>query len=333
MKATQIFFGGTAYLGIPFNEKFKGLVFKGIEMYGTNYGSSRNNNLKLDIYSIAESESAKRYHCEDSIIVSSGYLAAQLVIQHYLTNYKFIYAPDTHPALWIGNPNPPQTDFRSWTERVIVQINNSDEPCLIITNSLNNLIPEIYQFDWIKEINPNKKSILLVDDSHGIGITGKSGEGVISRIPKDANVEIIVIASMAKSLGVDAGLILGKKELINELRNTPVYAGSSPPSPGNLYAYVHASEIYAEQIEKLDHNIQFFTSLIKENDDIVYEDGFPVFLLKNNKTADLLKNKDIIISSFPYPDPQGQPINRIVVTSEHSHGELRELALTIIGAE
>lgn len=325
----MVFFDGTAYLGLTGNAEFQQLVFEGIERYGVNYGASRSNVNTPDIYRLAETEAAERCLSEDAIIVSSGYLAAQLVVQHYLNTHHFIYAPDTHPALWIGKPEPPKMKFTEWVEQVIPEVNRSERPVLLITNSLNNLIPEIYEFDWLAKILPAKQVVLLVDDSHGIGITGRSGEGVYSSIPSIPNIDIVVIASMAKALGVDAGVILGSYELIKELRNSPVYAGSSPPSPGILYAYIKASELYSTQLTKLQENTRFFEGFLKEPMGLSYSPDFPVFLLNNPKSYKYLVSKGMIISSVAYPDPRGEILNRIVVNSMHTKKQLKNLAAAL----
>ncbi len=324
------FFGGTAYLGIPLNEKFKQLVFDGIDRYGINFGASRNNNVTLDIFASAEAEAARRCKAADSIIVSSGYLSAQLVIQHFIERYKFIYAPDTHPALWIGEPKPPKTSFTDWVNQAVKEVNDSDQPVLLITNSLNNLFPEIYQFEWLAKILPGRKVTLLVDDSHGIGITGQYGEGAYSRIPRLPGIETIVVASMAKALGIDAGVIVGTKKIISELRNSPVYAGASPPSPGYLHAYVNAAAIYQEELEKLRANMKFFMSFIKDEQGLAYLKDFPVYLINNVEAGEYLSSKGIVISSFAYPDPKGKALNRVVLNSRHSKEEMRRLAEAMI---
>lgn len=327
--AGSCFFGGTAYLGIPRNEEFRKLVFEGIERYGINHGASRNNNITLDIFSLAEAEAAARSAAEDAILVSSGYLAAQLVLQHYFSSHRLIYAPDTHPALWIGKPEPPLMQFSDWVENTISVINASREPTLIITNSLNNLFPEIYNFEWLKRLDAEKKAILLVDDSHGIGITGEKGEGVYSKIPDLPNIEVIVIASMAKALGVDAGVILGNGASIREFRHSPVYAGSSPPSPGILYAYVNAAEIYKRELKRLRENTKVLTDLIRIRPGLSFTDNFPVLLLDEPDAAEYLLSRGIVISSFPYPDPQGKALNRIVINSNHRRDELEILAAAL----
>jgi 7-keto-8-aminopelargonate synthetase-like enzyme len=323
------FFGGTAYLGMPWNADFRKLVIQGMELYGVNHGASRNNNITLDIFSIAEKMAAKRFNADDSIILSSGYLAAQLVVQNYYKSHQLIYAPETHPALWLGIPDAPQLKYSTWVEQTILQINSSDLPSLVISNSVNNLIPEIYDFNWLKRIDPHKKVIILVDDSHGIGITGEHGEGAYSRILNLPNVQKIVIASMAKALGVDAGLILGNAAIIEQFRTSPVYAGSSPPSPGLLYAFVNSADIYSNELKKLRMNLRFFTDLLNSESGLHFINDFPIFLLKDDIIATGLLKNGINISSFPYPDPNGKSLHRIVLNSIHQREDLEILANTI----
>ena len=292
------FFGGTAYLGIPSNKKFKQLVFEGINRYGLNFGASRNSNLTLDIFSTAEHQAAKRSGAEAAIIVSSGYLAAQLVVQNYTTSHRFIYAPETHPALWIGKPNPPKMSFSEWAEKTVEEVNKSNDDVLLITNSVNNLLPEIYEFDWLTNVHSGRKLTLLIDDSHGIGIIGQNGEGSYSRVTKLPNISLVVVSSMAKALGVDAGLILSTEKMIARLRTSPIYSGASPPSPGVLYAYANALDIYKRELEKLRLNMQFFIGLVVVSHSVNYVNDFPVFLLKNPDASERLMSEGISISSF-----------------------------------
>jgi 8-amino-7-oxononanoate synthase len=328
-RENHLFFGGTAYLGMPFNVKFRESFIRGMEIYGVNHGASRNNNITLDIFEIAEREAAKRFLAEDAILLSSGYLAAQLLVQYFVASHELIYAPESHPALCLGSPNLPQIIFKDWVEKTIEKINKSNRPCLIISNTLNNLKPNIYDFNWLSYIDPTKEVVLLLDDSHGIGITGKNGEGCYSRISELSNIQTIVIASMAKALGVDAGLIIAKKSIISQLRSSSVYAGSSPPSPGALYAFVNSEEIYHQELKRLGQNMQTFIDLLRPQNSLFYIPNFPVFLLNDKTIAEGLLKNGIYISSFPYPDPQGEKLNRVVLTSVHKTQEIERLARTI----
>src|SRR5690606_24547601 len=140
----------------------------------------------------------------------------------------------------------------------LTQVYSADEPLLIITNSVNNLHPEVYSFDWLKEVPEGKNVTILADDSHGIGISGPGGCGLHARIQDSGNVKILTVASMAKALGLDAGYILGPSELVGELKSSPVFVGASPPSPGMVYAWLHGKAIYEKAYSALVYNMQFF---------------------------------------------------------------------------
>ena len=88
------------------------------------------------------------------------------------------YAPDTHPALWNSENPKVNQSFNNWALDVVLEINQSQqENWVLITNSMNNLYPERYDFSFIKKLN--KKVLLIIDDSHGIGVNN-NGLGAVS---------------------------------------------------------------------------------------------------------------------------------------------------------
>jgi 7-keto-8-aminopelargonate synthetase-like enzyme len=327
IQLNEISFSGTAYLGMPFNKCFRKLVLAGMELYGINHGASRNNNITLDVFSKAETAAAKRYLAQDSIIVSSGYLAAQLVIQNYYKSHQLIYAPDSHPALHIGNPTISKQNYDDWIEETLKIVNSSNgKPILIISTALNNLEPNIFNFSWVSRIEEGASAVILVDDSHSLGIIGQNGEGTYAKIPNLPHIQKIVISSMAKALGIDAGIILASSAIIQDLRKSAIYAGSSPPSPGLLYAYVHSEDTHIAELVKLRKNINHFVGLLNSPTGLSFVPELPVFLIKDQVLAEGLLKRGLKISSFPYPDPQGKKLNRIVLSSAHKFDEIVLLA-------
>jgi len=323
-----LYFGGTAYLGIPQNQEFIDLYIDGIKKFGLNNGTSRSNNIQLGIYNEAEKEAAKRFLAEDALITSSGYLAAQLTVKTLSALGKVICAPSTHPALWQNQqPDTLSESFSEWKVKTIETINASAQSnWVLISNSMNNLFPEIYDFDFLEEVLPDKNILLIVDDSHGIGVNNH-GLGAFSQLPKLKNVETVVVSSMAKALGVDAGLVLGSKEIIKKLKLSNTFVGASPPSAAGLYAFIYASDIYQKAWENLQKNIVHFNDAI--NLTWKFEQGFPAYLINYpNLAEDLLKHQ-ILISSFPYPAPTDKPLNRIVLSSWHTDADIKILILAL----
>lgn len=318
-----LYFGGTAYLGIPQNAEFVQLYIDGIKKFGLNNGTSRSNNIQLGIYDEAEKIAAKRFKADEALITSSGYLAAQLSVKALSKSGKVIYAPATHPALWLENQSNNLISFRDWATKTTQSINSSTEKnWVLISNSMNNLIPEIYNFNFVKDINEDKNIILIVDDSHGIGVNN-NGLGAFLNLPKQRNIENVVVASMAKAIGVDAGLVLASSKIINQLKNTNAFIGASPSAAAGLYAFINGAEIYEKAISQLQNNISMFSSAL--NSAWKYEPDFPVFLLRDSSLAEHLLKQQILISSFPYPTPTDRPLNRIVISSWHTEADISTL--------
>ena len=323
-----LYFGGTAYLGIPQNKKFLQLYLKGLSLYGLNNGTSRSNNVQLGIYDEVEQYAAIKFGSQAALITSSGYLAAQLTIKNLADFGKIRYAPATHPALWHQQIPNVSGAFPSWLKNIVDEINNSEkENWVIISNSMNNLFPEIYDFSLLQQIN--KKVLLIVDDSHGIGINN-NGLGVFKTLPKSINIEVLVVASMAKALGVDAGIVLGNAERINQLKKSNEFLGASPPAAAGLYAFMKAEKIYETELKKLYQGMQTLHQALLKNDDWQFIDEFPVYLSKNADLSQKLAAKNILISSFAYPDKDGPIINRIVLSSWHSKTAIAYLLEALI---
>ncbi len=323
------YFGGTAYLGIPQNENFLSLYLAGIKKYGLNNGTSRGNNVQLGIYDEAETFAAEKFGSEAALITSSGYLAAQLTVKSMQIYGRVVYAPNTHPALWLNQQAEVRDTFETWSQKLVVEINcceNTD--WVIISNSMNNLYPEIYDFSFLEEIKDKNNIILIVDDSHGIGIN-HDGMSASAIIPERKNIKTLLIASMAKALGVDAGLVLGPRKLIDHLKRTNEFLGASPPAAAGLFAFINAEEIYRTELKKLQTNVKMLYGALPGNQEWHFISDFPVFFCKNTELSSELFKHQILISSFPYPSINDPLVNRIVLSSWHKPEHIHYLITTL----
>ncbi|ACU06477.1 aminotransferase class I/II-fold pyridoxal phosphate-dependent enzyme [Pedobacter heparinus] len=321
---SYLYFSGTAYLGIPQNPDFMALYQEGLKKFGLNNGTSRGNNVQLGIYNEAEHYAAQYFGAEEALITSSGYLAAQLLVRHYTAYGKVLYAPQTHPALWLNEAPAVGGTFSSWAENALTHINTSKQnKWLLVSNALNNLFPERYDFSFLKEIHPDNEVILIVDDSHGIGVLD-DGRGVLNLIAAPKHVKVVVVASMAKALGVDAGIILGTRALVAGLKKSNVFMGASPPAAAGLYAFMHAKALYRAELNRLKQHMETFSAGISPEEWDFIPD-YPVYLSKDRNLYTKLLQHHILISSFPYPDQNGPSLNRVVLSSWASPESINEL--------
>lgn len=327
-----LYFGGTAYLGIPGQQEFFAHYLQGLHDFGLNNGTSRSNNVQLGIYQDAERVAALRFGAESALVTSSGFLAAQMTVRHFAGWGQLEYAPGTHPALWLEGRPDVGGSFEHWSLELVNKINKSPrERWVVVSNSMNNLFPEWYDFSFLERVAPEKELILIADDSHGIGVLN-DGRGSYPVLPRQGQVRGIIVASMAKALGVDAGLVLGPETLIDELKNTETFLGASPPSAAGLFAFIQAEDIYRTELERLLELCRYFEAgLGALKSDFTCLDGFPVYLSADKDLAQRLMEQDILISSFAYPDQFGEVLNRIVLCSWHNKSDLDNLLNILAG--
>ena len=324
------FFSGTSYLGMNQDDDFKQLLIEGLHQYGMSFGSSRNGNLQLAIYEAAESKMAAWIGAEKALTVSSGMLAGQLVAQYLKTQQvAYFYAPQSHSANY-HEPKVeiPSISFQEWTKQIAAQVREANAlHSVIVCNSTDGLRATAYDFDWIHDLPENQAITLIIDDSHGLGITGKNGAGIFQSISTKPNIRFIVVSSLHKAMGIPGGVVFSDEATVETLRHTAFFASCSPIAPAYLYAYVKADEIYQRNFERLLANVRRFISQKKPKGSLFsFQPDFPVFYTPQDGLYDYLFKNDIFIYSFAYPIRTGKPNTRIVISAWHDTGQIDLLA-------
>lgn len=319
-----LFFSGFAYLGLHQHPAFKSLLIQGIEQYGTVFPSSRAGNLRLSIYEEIEHALCTLLHQQAATVFSSGYLASQAAVHYGATCGQLLYAPGTHPALWHQQPVLPQMNREEWIPQSIEKINaHPDNSFVIVSDTVNPLTGTIHSFHWLQELQ--RKVLVIADDSHGIGVLGPTGEGCIHFLPQAPNIRYLLTASLAKAYSVQGGVVTGHAADIMALKRLPLYAGSTPMMPANAYAWLHAGELIQKMRRSLQQNIAYLLHLTAGSA-VHNPHALPMFILPTGDAiVHYLQDKDVIISSFPYPQPHSPVVNRAVISSLHLQEDMTTL--------
>lgn len=324
------FFSGTSYLGMNQDEAFRQLLIEGLNQYGMSFGSSRNGNLQLAVYDAAKNKMAAWVGAEKALMLSSGMLAGQVVAQYLKTRQAaFFYAPQSHAA----NFHEPQVQlpamsFQEWSEQIAQQIKEANTTqSVIVCNSTDGLRANAYHFEWVKDLPEDKEVTLIIDDSHGLGITGTNGAGIFQQIRVKPNVQFVVVSSLHKAMGIPGGVVFSDIQTIDALRHTAYFASCSPIAPAYLYAYLKADEIYKYNFERLQENIRrFITQLQTALSLFSFQPDYPVFYTTNDELYAYLFENGIFIYSFAYPIKTGKPNTRIVISAWHTETQIDILA-------
>ncbi len=320
-----LFFSGYSYLGMNFVPEFKTLLQKGIDIYGVLFPSSRISNTALDLYLKTEEKLNDLTQLPFTILLPSGFTAGKAAVEIIDKNSCIFQSSFCHPAIRLGNNS--SLSFSDWASDTVQTINQNiyQTPPVILSDSVNQLTAEVHDFSFLNEIHQN--IICIIDDSHGIGLIGNDGSGIISNLPRKENIEYIISYSLSKALNIQAGAISCTKQYTaDKIRKSTWYTAVTPPSPAMLFAFCNASGIYQQQRNHLNFLKKEFQILIDAKEGINFHPDLPVFVLPEEQDEDYFSKQGIIISSFAYPDPTGKKINRVVLNALHQIEDFQKLA-------
>ena len=349
-----LWFGGTSYLGMPHHQGFKENFARALTQYGMSWGSSRNSNIRLDIYEKAEIELAKFANMPAALTTSSGMWAGQLVT-HFLQqqNATFYYAPKTHPALWQSNSLTLRDweiglNYADWAKIIVEKIKDSEnENIVICSDAVGSPYVESFDFQWINDLPENRNITVVVDASHSLGVNmsefGFVGlkdlwiypieQSPIQKSDKSDESKFrlgfIVTASLNKALAMPGGVIFSDEETVAQIRQMPMFAGASPMMPALLDAFVNSTDFYQEQQQKLSKNIAYFNRLIPKNTFLNSVEKYPAYCTYQEGFFDCLKQNGIMTACFPYPTATDKPVTRLVISALHTKEDLEKVANTV----
>jgi 8-amino-7-oxononanoate synthase len=341
-----LWFSGTSYLGMPHHQGFRENFIKAFARYGTSWGSSRNNTVRLEIYEKAEIELAKFAQMPAALTVSSGMWAGQIVINFLQKpDTKFFFAPKTHPALWNGASLQLEDwekglSYEQWASVIVEKVIKCDAKNIVIcSDSVGSPYVEQFDFQWVNELPESKNVTVVVDASHSFGIQTSpppllNERGSIlphSSVPSRKynqrfGVRFICTASLNKAMGMTGGVILSDSETLSSIRQSPMFAGASPMMPALLETFVNSLDYFTEQQQKLFENITYFNSLIPQNSFLDSIENYPAYCTHQSGVHEFLKENGIMTACFPYPTATDLPVTRLVVSALHLKGDLEKLA-------
>ncbi|GAA4445758.1 8-amino-7-oxononanoate synthase [Ravibacter arvi] len=329
-----LWFSGTDYLGMAYDAAYLKIISDGLPVLGTHFGSSRNNTLQISAYSRAEQSLATFAGAEDALLVSSGMLAGHLIrtsLPDILAalNPGFqisqIEAPGLHPALRRGTPV--NSAWETWAEATARSIRSAaaDVFYILYSDAIGSPKPVSFPFGRFAGLD---NMLLVVDDSHAIGVAGHSGSGSLGKLTESGILNILAVSSLNKALGIPGGAILGSRLLLDGFRKTATYSGASPFPPvfAHALACMAGDGLYAGIHEKLMQNTRRFFQKLDCKERFDYLPDYPVLTTTDAGLAGSLMEKGILCSSFPYPAADDLPLTRLVITSVHTDEDIDRLA-------
>ena len=316
-----LYFGGTAYLGLPPNKKFQKILFKNIVRWGTAYGSSRNANIKLTAYEKGETFLAQFIQAEAALTVSSGMLAGQLVLTTLVSQTDvFYHFPDTHVAITHKNSLP----FFINNQLNPRLLDAKSEKITILTDAVCTNVVTAVDFSVLEPISKHKEITVVIDESHSLGILGPNGGGIYSTIQQPNIKRKILVSSLGKAMGLSGGVIAADAAFISKIKTNDTFVSSAGMNPAFVKTIADAKKLYFAQNKKLKENLNYLDSKLISNPNILFDKNYPVIYPRIENINSILASEKIIITHFKYTS-ETDYLNRIIITANHKKKDLDKI--------
>jgi glycine C-acetyltransferase len=237
------------YLGLSNHPVVRKAAIEGIKKYGYGVASVRFICGTQDIHVQLEKKISKFLGTEDTILFSSCWAANEAFFAS-LTNEKLgfdtykdvIYSDRLNHASIIDGQRLCKTEA---TDRKIYKHNDVDDLVrqleedkyqtyrlrIIATDGVFSMEGDLAHLDKLVDVAKQYNAILFVDDSHAVGVCGKSGRGTPEAKGVHGKIDVLT-GTLGKAIGgASGGYISGKKELITFMRQkarTYIFSNSLP---------------------------------------------------------------------------------------------------------
>jgi 7-keto-8-aminopelargonate synthetase-like enzyme len=230
-------FGGCNYLGLAHHPAVLGAVREGLAKFGISTTASRETTGNTTVHEALERELAAFMGQEAAILTAEGYTANIAIAQALCHRHgvalidarahRSLRSAATSAGMQVFEYEHLNPDSAAWLVRQY-----GDQGIALFTDGVFAADGAVAPVAELLAILPKQRSTLIVDDCHGVCVLGDLGRGTVSEAGL-SDPRLCITTTLAKGFGCYGGAVLGRRALIDQVReNADVYRRSTPaPTP------------------------------------------------------------------------------------------------------
>lgn len=217
---------------------------------------------------------------------------------------------------------------------------------MIATDGVFSMDGDIAPLEAICDLAEQYGAMVMVDDSHATGFTGKTGRGSIEHCGVMGRVDVVT-STLGKALGgASGGFTSGRQEIIDMLRQrSRPYLFSNTVAPAIVGAAIKAFEMLSattERRDRLEANTAYFRAAMTAAGFDIRPGVHPIVPIMLGEArlaatmADAMLARGIYVIGFSYPVvPKGQARIRVQLSAAHSTEDIDAAvaAFTAVGQD
>ncbi|GAB5490128.1 MAG: pyridoxal phosphate-dependent aminotransferase family protein [Phototrophicaceae bacterium] len=218
-----VMLGSNNYLGLTTDSRVRQAAIDAIHRYGTSVTGSRFLNGTLELHLELERRLAKFIGKEAALVFSTGYQANLGAVSSVIGKNDYaIMDKDAHAStvdgvfLSRGQIKRFKHNDINDLERVLSKLPD-DAGKLVIVDGVYSMGGDIAHLPAIIDVSKKYGARVMVDDAHGIGVTGE-GYGTSAQFAVTDDVDLIM-GTFSKSFASIGGFIAGDKDIIHYIQH------------------------------------------------------------------------------------------------------------------
>ncbi|GAB1642309.1 8-amino-7-oxononanoate synthase [Krasilnikovia sp. MM14-A1259] len=247
---------GNDYLGLARHPEVVAAAIAALSAYGLGATGSRLVRGSTRAHAGLEDDLAAWLGAEQALIYSSGYLANLGAVRSVAGKGTVLVSDAYNHASLIDGCKS------SGAETVVAPHGDPaavaaildaapERPAVVVTESVFSVDGDLAPLAALHEVTSARGALLLVDDAHALGVLGPQGAGGVVAAGLAGAPDVVVTATLSKSLGSAGGLIAGPRQLVRHLVDTGrtfIYDTALPPA---VAAGAHAALGIARKADDL----------------------------------------------------------------------------------
>ena len=333
------YFSGCDYFRLASHPKVVAALQDGVKKYGLNVAASRLTTGNHILYHQLEQSLVEFFAAPTALLVPTGYMSNLVVAQALAGNFSHaLIDAESHPSLSdaVRFLDCPVLRFEHQnTEDLARSVRRcgAGARLILLTEGLFSLDGSVAPLAQYLRRLP-KDAWTLVDDAHGVGVLGRTGQGSLEHAGV-ARRRIIQTLTLSKAFGTYGGAILGTADLRQKILNrSQIFVGStSLPLPLANAALQGIKLLKNDRRlrKRLMANLIYIRKALCDSNFAPIETPGPIFTIlpKGAKQISQLKRQLLRAGIFPsfirYPSGPATGYFRFAISSEHTREQLDAL--------
>jgi glycine C-acetyltransferase len=261
------------YLGFTQHPEVKKAAIDGITKYGTGAGASPLIGGFFDYHQLLEEKIAAffGYPSDSSIIFTTGYTANSATLLALLQKEDVAILDSgvhtsVHEGCILTNKKTFPHNNIDGLERILKQYQDKFRTKLVVVDGIYSQDGDTAPLKEILTLCRKYGAYLMVDDAHGIGVTGKTGRGVLERDDIIKEVDFIT-GTFSKSFGNIGGFVISNAKNAKFLKFQAKQQIFSATAGASTLGIIKAIELIDEEpkwLQQLQENILYFNNGLKK---------------------------------------------------------------------